>query len=852
MSSSLAKIFRIQKTVNLKELKVVFENFKQILEGNNNALDLISQMEDLLSGEYVFDINFIIKITHQLSEEVYKVIRNINDISNNKYSELLRRYEQIRNQIELIISRQPNSAEFKNCVTYNDINSLDLEMVGAKNANLGEVRNYLNLFTPSGFIITTHAYNTLMEQKNLWQEIKTLYQRCFVDKKQTVIEYDKAIDELFSSISLPVEIEQSIKMNLRAIRTDFKNKKLRLAIRSSAYGEDEEKLSFAGQFDSVLNCPPEKVFDAYFSVVASRFKSRTILYNTEYALDRKVLPMAVGVQELVPAKTSGVVYTVDPNEEIADDLLISAKFGFGADLVSGISDADVYKVSRLDTSKYTIKNIAQKRTQLTSSDIGGLNESPLDIQYAETACLSTGQIAEISETALLLDRYFKRPLDIEWCFDEDGRLFILQCRPLTIKRKTSVTTENLKKILSNKKILLNKEGQVAQRGIAAGKVHHVREGDDLLAFPPGAIAVTNFTTPRLSGIIRKAKAIITDTGSSTGHMATVAREFGVPLIVNTNLATSVLAEGAEITVDAEDNIIYEGIIKELLSYNSEAEDVFRELKEYRMIRQILLRISPLLLIDIKSKLFSAKNCRTYHDILRFCHEKAVKELINLNMSSNQLKGIKTKKIQLPIPLGLSIIDLGGGLENDPSAKLIESLNQVRSIPMLSVLKGLTSPGVWTTQPVQLGFGDLISSMTRYSVMERTEKSSGQNLAVISEKYMNLSLRLGYHFNVVDSYISDNINDNYIYFRFVGGVTETGRRHLRALLIKNILDRLNFKVQVKGDLVTARIKKWESEKILQILEQIGRLIGFSRQLDTQMQNNDSVQTYLNKFFNKNLN
>lgn len=845
MSSSLAKIFRITKKVNLQELKVVFEKFKQILEGNNNALELISQMEDLLSGEYVFDINFIIKITNQLSEEVFKVIRNINDISNNKYIELLKRYEDIKNQIELIISRQPNSAEFKNCLSYNDINSFDLEIVGAKNANLGEIRNYLNLFTPSGFIVTTHAYNTLMVQKNLWQKIKTLYQRCFIDKEITVIEYDRAIDELFGSISLPKEIEHSIKKNLRIIRSNFKNKKLRLAVRSSAYGEDEEKLSFAGQFDSVINCPPKKIFEAYLTVIASRFKSKTILYNTEYALESKVLPMAVGIQELVLAKKSGVVYTVDPNDEIADNLMISAKFGFGADLVSGISDADVYKVSRLDTNKYITENIANKKKQLTDSDIGILNESP-----RETSCLSSAEIAELSETALLLDRYFKRPLDIEWCFDKDGRLFILQCRPLTIKRKTSVTSENLKKILSDKKILLKNKGQVAQRGITAGKVHHVQENDDLLSFPPGAIAVTNFTSPRLSGIIRKAKAIITDTGSSTGHMAAIAREFGVPLIVNTDLATSVLTEGAEITVDAEDNIIYEGIIKELLSYNSEAEDVFRELKEYRMIRQILLRISPLLLIDNKSKIFTAKNCRTYHDILRFCHEKAVKELINLNMSSNQLKGIKTKTIQLSIPLGLSIIDLGGGLENDPSKKSIESLSQVHSIPMKSVLKGLTSPGVWATQPVQFGFGDLISSMTRYSVMERNEKSSDQNLAVISEKYMNLSLRLGYHFNVIDTYVSDNINDNYIYFRFVGGVTETERRHLRANLLKEILNRLNFKVIVQGDLVTARIKKWESNQILDILEQVGRLIGFSRQLDTQMQNHHSVKKYLNKFFEKN--
>ena len=262
-----------------------------------------------------------------------------------------------------------------------------------------------------------------------------------------------------------------------------------------------------------------------------------------------------------------------------------------------------------------------------------------------------------------------------------------------------------------------------------------------------------------------------------------------------------------------------------------------------------MKISPLKLLDPKSVHFIAKNCQTYHDILRFSHEKAMEELINLNMSSRRFKGIKTKKLQLPIPLDLILLDLGGGLSPDTPADIIKSVEHIRSVPMQAILKGLTLPGVWSTQPMQLGIGDLISSMTRYSISEDINEYSGQNLAVVSEKYLNLSLRLGYHFNVIDTYVSENVNDNYIYFRFVGGVTENERRHLRAMLLKEILEKLNFKVTVTGDLVIARLKKWDSEKILNILESIGRLIGFSRQLDTQMQNHDSVKKYLSAFFSE---
>ncbi|MCW8809315.1 MAG: hypothetical protein OQK64_00005, partial [Ignavibacteriaceae bacterium] len=275
-----------------------------------------------------------------------------------------------------------------------------------------------------------------------------------------------------------------------------------------------------------------------------------------------------------------------------------------------------------------------------------------------------------------------------------------------------------------------------------------------------------------------------------------------------------------------------------------------ELKEYKMLRQLLRKISPLILIDPNNADFTADNCQTFHDILRFSHEKAVQELINLNMSSRRFKEIKTKNLKLSIPLNLSVIDLGNGLSDDSSTDEIDSINQIRSIPMHAILEGLTSPGVWSTEPVQFGFGDLMSSMTRYSYSEKPGKYTGQNLAVVSEKYTNLNLRLGYHFNVIDTYISENINDNYIYFRFVGGVTETERRHLRAILLKDILEKMNFVVTVTGDLVIARLKKWDADQTLIILKNIGKLIGFSRQLDTQMQNQESIEKYLNEFFSRN--
>ena len=721
------------------------------------------------------------------------------------------------------------------------------EIAGNKNANLSEIRNYLEITTPDGFILTTFAYRQFMQHNGLWFEIDKIYRDWKNDKKRSAKQYDDAIEALFSKAELPDEIEKALSSKLKSFYKQHK-KKCNIAVRSSAYGEDTEMLSFAGQFKSFLNCPLNDVSSAYIKVISSRFKHNIITYSEEQSLDETILPMAVGIQQLIPSNTAGVIYTVDPMGNYGDCMMISAVFGLGSSVVSGTANADYFKVSRFDPSQIGERKIGEKTTKIVCDNTRGIKTVPIQNESKKKACLSDKQVKELAETALLLDRYFKRPLDIEWCFDENGKLYILQCRPLILPRKAKININNLNEILAQKKVIMYKKGQVAQRGIAAGKVHQVKEEDDPLSFPAGCIAVTKHSSPHLSGIIRRARAIITDVGSSTGHMATVAREFGVPMIVNSENGTQILSDGDEVTVDAEENIIYDGLIKELLEYETEAEDVFRDLKEYKLLRHLLRKISPLILIDPKSANFTPKNCQTYHDILRFCHEKAVQELINMNMSSSRFKGVKAKTLDLSIPLGLFVIDLGGGLSIDSNAKTIKSVEKVHSIPMKAILNGLTSPGVWSTQPVQFEFSDLMSSMTRYSIKDGMGEYTGQNLAVVSENYMNLSLRLGYHFNVIDAYVSDNISDNYVYFRFVGGVTETERRHLRAILLREILEKLNFKVAVTGDLVVASLKKLDAESILSILKDIGRLIGFSRQLDTQMQSQDSVKQYLNKFFN----
>jgi pyruvate,water dikinase len=221
--------------------------------------------------------------------------------------------------------------------------------------------------------------------------------------------------------------------------------------------------------------------------------------------------------------------------------------------------------------------------------------------------------------------------------------------------------------------------------------------------------------------------------------------------------------------------------------------------------------------------------------------------MELNLRLTRFPGFGDKEVELPIPLALRIIDIGGGLARPAEQTRIVPLSAVNSLPMTAILEGLTSPNTWRTDPVRFGLGDLVASLTEYSIFDIRSTKHSKNFAVISDYYMNLNLKLGFHYNVVDAYVSPNIDDNYIYFQFMGGMAEKEKRRRRAVFIKAILEQYDFNVDVAGDLVTGRVKKRSASELGRTLVQIGRLIGYTRQLDIHMKSDAAISHYISSFF-----
>jgi pyruvate,water dikinase len=821
----------------------LFGRFQKILALNNQVLELIAGMGTKLGGNYVFDQHYIHTACDQLADLVKQLIYNLDAMAPRKYLGLYDVFRDISHEIEeelagtLVIPKTDYTMHY-------ELISRDFgDVVGAKNANLAEIKNQLGLAAPEGFAVTTRAFQSFLEYNRLQEKIFekiAAWQKGDLPSEGAGAE----IGDLIMAGTIPPALAKAVDNAVAALYRDAEDWEGCLALRSSATGEDTE-MSFAGQYVSLLNEPRERVLDGYKAILAGTYSGLALEYRQQKGFAEGEVAMAVGCQLMIDAKVSGVIYTLDPRSPDREVMVLTATWGLGAPVVDGEVKTDQYAIERKPPHRVSAMNIVRKEKQLSPKAGGGTQFRAVEADLRAKSALTDEQIGRIAEAGRLIERHFNKPQDIEWALDQEDRLFVLQARPLNIKAQVAELVCDISSILKNYPIIFENQGTVAQEGIGTGKVFLVKSEEELDAFPQGAILVSRYTSPRLAKAIRKANAVITDIGSPTGHLATIAREFRVPAIVNTGIATQRLHPDQEVTVDARQNVVYAGTVKELC-YLEFAEEAFEETYEYRLLRRVLKRIAPLNLLDPSAKDFVPLACRTFHDITRFVHEKAVQQLINLEYATQRRSLTGGKKLKFNVPLALVLIDIGGGLAPSADDDTVEQKDVV-SVPMHAFLEGLAAPGAWNTEPVSVDFGGFMSSLTRtFSFKVASPRSVGQNLAVVSKEYANISLRLGYHFNMIDAYASENTNDNYAYFRFLGGVTDITRRSRRAMLLADILAVNDFRTDVRGDLVVARIKKLDIEGMKRTMRLLGLLVAYSRQLDIKMLSEQDINKSTEEF------
>ncbi|MBS7607143.1 MAG: phosphoenolpyruvate synthase [Candidatus Bathyarchaeia archaeon] len=455
----------------------------------------------------------------------------------------------------------------KRVLWFDEIGIEDVPLVGGKSASLGEMTRRTGVPVPYGFATTAEAYRYYVKANRLDEKIAEILKELKdPNDTQTLQRVGARIRSLIASAEMPKDLEEEIVKAYERLAEIVGEKDPFVAVRSSATAEDLPDASFAGQQETYLNVHgANEVVEKIKHCYASLFTDRAIFYRIQKGFDHMAVALSAVVQLMVYSKASGVIFTLDVATGDRSVVLIEAGYGLGEYVVQGKITPDEYYVRKSDL-EIVKKNISKKTVQLLRLPTGGTKEVPVPPELQDKQVLTDEQIKELAKYAIEIEKHYGKPMDIEWALDErTNKLFILQARPETVwALKKAEVVEEKPAVTKERKVLV--QGLPASPGIAVGRVHIIPTVDRINEFQKGEILVTEMTAPDWVPAMRKAAAIITNSGGMTCHAAIVSRELGIPCIVGTasrgTPATEVLKDGMMVTVDAKLGVVYEGILEE--------------------------------------------------------------------------------------------------------------------------------------------------------------------------------------------------------------------------------------------------------------------------------------------------
>ena len=455
----------------------------------------------------------------------------------------------------------------------NELNMQDLDLVGGKNASLGEMignLTSLGINVPDGFATTSHAYRDFLKHEELGDRINKVLSELDVDDLSALTETGKKIRKWVLETELPKKLMSEIHC---AWEEMTEGKDLALAVRSSATAEDLPDASFAGQQETFLNIRGfENLIQALHHVYASLFTDRAIAYRVHQGFDHSLVALSVGFQHMVRSDigAAGVMFTLDTESGFREAVFITSSYGLGETVVQGSVNPDEFYVYKqaLESNHHPIlrKTLGDKATKMVLRENTNLGKTVQIIDVPKTDSqkfsISDNEIIELSKSALLIEKHYGRPMDIEWGKDgSDGQLYILQARPETVQSRSGKTINRFN--LKEKSSILATGRSIGQK-IGSGTAKIINSVNEMNRIQSGDVLVSDMTDPDWEPVMKKASAIVTNRGGRTCHAAIIARELGIPAVVGCNNATKSILDGQEVTVscaEGDEGIIYEGILQ---------------------------------------------------------------------------------------------------------------------------------------------------------------------------------------------------------------------------------------------------------------------------------------------------
>ena len=455
----------------------------------------------------------------------------------------------------------------------NELNINNIDLVGGKNASLGEMISELTdlgIKVPGGFATTSHAYQDFLNQDDLGKRINNVLNNLNVDNIEELTETGRQIRQWILDTDISSELKSEIEKEWKEITN---NKDLAFAVRSSATAEDLPDASFAGQQETYLNIVGlDNLIEALHHVYASLYTDRAISYRIHQGFDHSDVALSVGFQQMVRSDigSSGVMFSLDTETGFKDAVFITSSLGLGETVVQGSVNPDEFYVYKkaLENNNYPIlrKTLGDKSIKMILGKNNTLGETvqiiEVDEKESRNFSISDQDIIDLAKYAVTIENHYKRPMDIEWGKDgSNGEIYILQARPETVQSRSGNTINRFS--LKSKSSVLTTGRSIGQK-IGSGTAKIIKNINEMHRIQDGDVLISDMTDPDWEPIMKKASAIVTNRGGRTCHAAIIARELGIPAVVGCNNATEKVPDNSAVTVscaEGDEGFVYDGILE---------------------------------------------------------------------------------------------------------------------------------------------------------------------------------------------------------------------------------------------------------------------------------------------------
>lgn len=844
--------------------------FKLVLNAWAKLQEVMTEMELALCCVHPFGMQTVRSLCTRITTQVFQCIRQLDELAPGRYPELSARFDAIQAEVSAIVYGRPATMDGPLALPFGHPDLAQPDLADPALTRLGGLRDALaprgggasggpggpGGGVPDGFIVTAAACQRLFRHQGLQEEIGRRVQASGGIRPDNLMDLSPSIAGLILAAEVPGEVADAFMDALSALRTRVaarpgaRGRNMRLLLRGRVWPQGSTGAGEGGDDDaggmtlwgpsiplfeegSGPDAQPDRqrVLEALRATLALKYSPQAIAYRRNRGLRDAGTCVCVGCFAVEDPVAGGIAYTGNPLHARDTSVHVFAARGLSEAVEDGAHDVDAYHVCRAGGS-VRLRSIAPG----TGADAGPV-----------LPVLDDTEARAVAELALAVEERYGLPQEIDWLLEPDGSVSLLHARPLPAPRShlpesyAESEAEDAAQTECPPPALLD-GGVTAGPGVVAGPVHIVRERDDVRSFPDGAVLVVQRDLAEWGMLLDRAGAVVAERGRISSQLAAVAREFGKPAVFGPFRQGSpldLLEQGAVVTVHGDVGVIYPGRVDAFVESAPPECNFMPGSPVLQALDAAAHHMLPLTL-DPDSPDFKSANCRTFHDLGRFCHEKAVAEMFRFG-SQQRHAPQRVKQLQCDVPKQFWVVNLDDGFDGEVNGPLVP-IARITSVPMRALWRGMNAVPWQGPPPVDAkGFLSVMFEATANPHLDpaaQTAFFTERNYFMVSRNYCSLHSRFGFHFVAVESLVGERTPENYVVFQLRGGAANIERRVRRVEFVAGLLKEFGFVCTVRRDALSARIENLPEVQALRMLLVAGYMTIHTRQLDMIM--NDGPQ------------